>query len=174
METESLTEILVFWGTITGIVIVIVGIANFVRRMHNKNDQPKLVCKSDFSFKRIAGEIQPQHKLILRSDSNRPITVIFVRYYIKPRGFWRSLFKEKTWEDKRWIYDDKPRKALYITEEHQAEISVNLPIWVTMTDVLKVEVFDQSGKAWAVKWPSSMELAVLLNHKNYMKLKRKK
>lgn len=167
MELFSLSNITVFWGTITvviGIIAVVANLAFRKKKKSKKNDKPELVCKSKFSFGHSAQGIKPNHKLILKSISEEMVIVSFIRYYINPRGFWRKLFKERTWKHKSWIYDDKPRDGFDVYEGEQEEISINLPAWVTITDVLKVEIYDRSGRAYPVEWPSTEQLFVLVHY----------
>jgi hypothetical protein len=165
MKLFNLSNITVLWVTLTVVIGTIAVIVNLsFRKKKKKNIKPQLVCNSNFSFGHFASGIKPKHKIILKSISDEMVIVSFIRYYINPRGFWRKLFKERTWKNKSWIYDDKPRDGLDIYEDEQAEISINLPAWVTITDVLKVDVYDRSGRAYSVQWPSTEQLAVLVHY----------
>lgn len=165
MEAESLTQTLAIWGAVTGTIGTIAGIANLILRFkQHKNDQPTLLCSSNFSFEHSAGVPRPQHKLIVRSVGKRPVTVDYVRYFIRPKGFWQSLFKQVVWSQNRWIYDDKSKAAMQITEGKKEEIKISMPNGLSITDIVKVEIHDQSSKAWKVKWPSSKKLAIEVHH----------
>ena len=165
MEADSLTQTLAVWGAITGTIGTVAGIDNLVIRIkQHKKDQPKLMCSSDFSFEHSSGNVSPKHKLILRSVGKRPVTVDYIRYFIKPKPLWQRLFKQWAWLNKRWIYDDRPRNSLHITEGRKEELKISLPNGLSIPEILKVEVHDQAGKAWSVKWPSSRKLAVLVHY----------
>lgn len=165
MEAESLTQTLAIWGAVTGTIGTIAGIANLILRFkQHKKDQPTLLCSSNFSFEHSAGVARPQHKLIVRSVGTRPVTVDYVRYFIKPKGLMQSLFKQVVWSQNRWIYDDKPRSTMQITEGKKEEIKISMPNGLIIPDIVKVEVHDQSGKSWKVKWPSSKRLAMEVHH----------
>ena len=126
METESLTQTLALWGAVTGTIGTVAGIANLALRFkQHKKDQPKLLCTSEFSFEHSAGVARPQHKLIIRSVGKRPVTVDYVRYFINPKGFWQSLFKQRAWNKNRWIYDDQPRSAMHITGNYSGRHAAN-------------------------------------------------
>lgn len=165
METDSLTQTLAIWGAVTGTIGTVAGIANLALRIkQHKKDQPKLVCTSDFSFEHSSGKANPKHKLIIRSVGKRPVTVDFIRYCIKPKGFWQSLFKKRVWKSKRWIYDDKPRKPMHITEGKKEETKITMPNGLEISDIVRVEVHDQSGFVWEVEWPSPKKLATLVHY----------
>lgn len=165
MEAESLTQTLAIWGAVTGTIGTIAGIANLVLRFkQHKKDQPKLLCSSNFSFRHSAGTAQPKHKLILRSVGKRPVTVDYVRYFIKPKGYWQSLFRHRAWNQNRWIYDYKPRSTMQITEGKKEEIAISMPNGLSIPEIVKVEVYDQSGTAWKVKWPSPKKLETEVHH----------
>lgn len=160
MESELLTQTLVLWGAVTGTIGTIAGIANLILRFkQHKKDQPKLLCTSEFSFEHSSGVARPKHKLIIRSVGRRPVTVDYVRYFIKPKRFWQSLFKQRTWSKHRWIYDDKLKSAMHIAEGKKEVIRISMPNGISIPDISKVEIHDQSGQAWKVKWPSSRKLA---------------
>ena len=165
MEAESLTQTLALWGAVTGTIGTAAGIANLVLRFRqHKKDQPKLLCTSEFSFEHSAGVARPQHKLIIRSVGKRPVTVDYVRYFINPKGFWQSLFKQRAWNKNLWIYDDKPRSAMHITEGRKEVIRISMPNGLSIPEIAKVEIHDQSGKAWKVKWPSARKLSTEVHH----------
>ena len=163
MNPNHFAEALLFWSVITFIVAITILIASKLL-LREKKEEPKLICITHFSFGFSADEIEHRHKIIVKSISNELLTIAFVRYYLKPRGFWRKLFKKKTWESKRWIHDDKPGEILDLEEGEQAEIMIDLPVWVDFSDVLKVEVYDHSGRASEVKWPSPKKIAFLTHH----------
>jgi hypothetical protein len=165
MEAESLTQSLALWGAVTGTIGTVAGIANLILRFkQHKKDQPKLLCTSEFSFEHSAGTVRPQHKLIIRSVGKRPVTVDYVRYFIKPKGFWQSLFKQRAWSKSRWIYDEKPRSIMHITEGKKEEIKISMPNGLSIPQIVKVKIYDQSGTSWKVKWPSARKLAVEVHH----------
>jgi hypothetical protein len=165
MEAESLTQTLALWGAVTGTIGTVAGIANLALRFkQHKKDQPKLLCTSEFSFEHSAGVARPQHKLIIRSVGKRPVTVDYVRYFISPKGFWQSLFKQRAWNKNKWIYDDQPRSTMHITEGKKEVIRISMPNGLSIPEIAKVEIHDQSGKAWNVKWPSARKLATEVHH----------
>lgn len=165
MEAESLTQILAIWGAVTGTIGTIAGIANLILRFkQHKKDQPTLLCSSKFSFEHSAGVARPQHKLIVRSVGKRPVTIDYVRYFIKPKGFWQSLFKQAVWHQHRWVFDDKSKSTMQITEGKKEEIKISIPNVLSISEIAKVEIHDQSGKAWKVKWPSAKKLAMEVHH----------
>ena len=159
MEADSLTQSLAVWGAISGTIGTLAGIANlWLRVTQHKKDQPTLVCTSDFSFEHSSGEAKPIHKLVLRSVGKRPVTVDFVRYCIKPNGIWSNIFKKRIWSSRRWVYDDKSKNSLHITEGKKEEIGISLPNGIGILNIIRAEVHDQSGKVWLVKWPSNSKL----------------
>ncbi|MDR9497766.1 MAG: hypothetical protein RI556_01215 [Hydrogenovibrio sp.] len=161
MEAESLTQTLALWGAVTGTIGTIAGIANLVLRFkQHKKDQPRLLCSSNFSFGHFAGSPHPKHKLTLRSIGKRPVTIDYVRYFIKPKSFWQSLFRHRAWHQNRWKYDYHPKSTMQITEGKKEEIGISMPDGLSILDIVKVEVHDQSGTAWKVKWPSSKRLEI--------------
>ncbi|MEX2516661.1 MAG: hypothetical protein WD572_07095 [Gammaproteobacteria bacterium] len=165
MEAESLTQTMAMWGAVTGTIGTIAGIANLILRFkQHKEDQPIILCSSNFSFEHSAGVARPQYKLIVRSVGKRSVTVDYVRYFIKPKGFWQSLFKQVVWSQDRWVYDDKPKATMQITEGKKEEIKISMPNGLNITDIVKVEIHDQSGKSWKVKWPSSKRLATEVHY----------
>jgi hypothetical protein len=94
----------------------------------------------------------------------RPVTIDYVRYFIKPKGFWQSLFRQRSWSQNRWVYDDKPRTTIQITEGQKEDIGISMPKGLTIPEIVKVEIYDQSGKSWKVKWPSANKLAIEVHH----------
>ncbi len=161
MVAYGFNETLMFWG---GVTLVVAFISYFIFRKQKKiKDQSGLICKSVFSFAHSPNEIKPNHKLKVKSVSDELITVAFIRYYIKPRGFLRRLFMEATWKAKRWIYDDKLNYILDLEEGDQEDLEINLPVWVSITDVLRVKIFDHAGKGHQVNWPSPSNLAIQLH-----------
>lgn len=164
MDIDSITRTLAIWGAVTGTIGTIAGIANLVLRFkQHKKDQPKLLCTSDFSFEHLSGEVRPQHKVILRSVGKRPVTLDFIRYCINPTNFWQRLFKQRTWGLGRWVYDDALSKALHITEGKKEVISIKLPDGLSVTEIVKAEVHDQSGTIWPIAWPSQSKLEFLVH-----------
>jgi hypothetical protein len=165
MEADSLTQTLAIWGAVTGSIGTIAGIANLILRFkQHKKDQPNLLCSSDFSFEHSSGTARPKHKLILRSVGKRPVTIDYVRYFIKPKGFWQSILRKRAWGQNRWVYDDKPRSTMQITEGQKEEIRINIPDGLSINKIVKVEIFDQSAKHWKVKWPSLNKLTIAVHH----------
>lgn len=159
MATDSLTQLLAVWGAVTGTIGTLAGVAGLLLRVkQHKKDQPKLVCSSDFSFEHSSGSARPRHKLILRSVGKRPVTIDFVRYCLRPKSFWQNFFKKRMWRKKRWVWDEKQKNKMQLTEGIKEEIEVYLPSDVTILDVVNVEVYDQTGRVWKVEWPRSRML----------------
>jgi len=165
MEADSLTQTLAIWGAVTGSIGTIAGIANLILRLkQHKKDQPNLLCSSNFSFEHSSGSVRPKHKLTLRSVGKRPVTIDYVRYFIKPKGFWPLLFKQRHWNQNRWQYDDKPRSTMQITEGQKEDFGISMPNGLSIHEVVKVVIYDQSGKGWKVKWPSIKRLTIAVHH----------
>ena len=165
MDTDPLTRTLAIWGAVTGTIGTLTGIANLILRFdQHKKDQPKLVCSSEFSFDHESGHVRPRHKVILRSVGKTPVTVDFVRYYINPRDFWQKIFKRKAWKLGRFVCEDTLTAPLHIAEGKKETISIKLPSGLSIREIVKAEVHDQTGAIWPIAWPSRAKLEVLAHH----------
>lgn len=159
MEAESITQTLALWGAVTGVIGIIAGIANLVPKKQ-KIDRPNLSHSLTLSVKHSPDATHSMHKLTLSSVGEPPVAIDYVRYFIKPKGFWQSLLRHREWYKNRWTYDYQPTSTIEITQGKKEELSILIPDGLSILDVAKVEIRDQSGYTWSVKWPSIKNLGI--------------
>lgn len=53
---------------------------------------------------------------------------------------------------------------MQITEGKKEEIRISMPNGLSIPQIIKVEIHDQSGTTWKVKWPSAKKLAMEVHH----------
>jgi hypothetical protein len=147
---------LAIWGAVTGTIGTLAGIANlYLRYRHHKVDRADLVCSAELNYELVSNEPRPQFKIIARSKGRRPVTVDFIRYYLRPDSFWAALFCPLKWLQGQWRYDQEERsQKITLNEGRKAEISVKLPWIPALVNIARVAVFDETGKKWLVSWPS--------------------
>lgn len=168
MEISNLTQALAIWGAITGTIGTIAGIVNLVLRIkQHKGDRPNLLCSTDFSCEHCSGKVNQRQKVVVRSIGRRPVTPDFIRYFIKPTGFWNNLFRRLIWRSGRWIYEADCGNGGQITEGKKEEFKISLPSDLSITRIVGAAVCDQSGKAWKVRWPTPKKLAALVYYESF-------
>ncbi|MCP1342904.1 MULTISPECIES: hypothetical protein [unclassified Halomonas] len=163
MEESNLVQALAIWGAVTGTIGTVTGVIGLILRYRaHKRDNPCLQCESDFSFEHSAGEANPKHKIIIRSVGRRPVAVDYVRYFMRPGRRWHRVFKWYHWSNKRWVYDQSPRRLINLAEGTKENILITVPNGFPLGEVQKVEVHDQAGKVWKVSWPRQGSLQSLI------------
>lgn len=158
----SQTEVLAIWGAITGSIGTIAGLLGLWLRFKQHNlDKPKLNCESSFGFD---APDRPNHKLIIRAVGRRPVVIDVIRYYITPKN-WKHRISKK-WQHKkgRWLWDQEPRSKLKLTEGEKTEVHISLPDCISIVEIYKVDVVDQTGKKWPIKWQSKDRLEQIATH----------
>ncbi|WP_392342677.1 hypothetical protein [uncultured Shewanella sp.] len=150
------TEVLAIWGAVTGTIGTVAGLLGLLLRFRQHGlDKADLICESSFGFD---SPDRPLHKLTIRSIGRRPVVIDNIRYFITPRD-WKHRVT-KTWQHKKghWLWHQEPKKNAKLSEGEKIEIGISLPNGITITDIYKVEVVDQTGKAWPVNWQASSRL----------------
>ncbi len=150
------TEVLAIWGALTGTIGAVAGLFGLWLRFRQHGlDKPKLVCESSFGFD---SPNRPKHMLTIRSVGRRPIVIDNIRYFITPRN-WKQRIT-KLWQHKkgRWLSHQEPKQKTKLTEGEKTEIRISLPDGLDITEIYKVELVDQTGKAWPIKWQSHLRL----------------
>lgn len=152
----SQTEILALWGAVTGTIGTIAGLLGLWLRFRQHGlDKPKLVCESSFGFESPG---RPTHKITIRSVGRRPVAIDQIKYFNIPRIWSHRLTKRFQHKKGRWVWGQTPRKAIKLGEGEKTEVSVSLPDSISITEIYKVEVVDQTGKGWPVKWKAISKL----------------
>lgn len=165
MEESNLIQTLATWGAVTGTIGTVTGVIGLILRYRaHKRDNPCLQCESDFSFEHSSGEASPKHKITIRSVGRRPVAVDYVRYFMRPGRRWHRVFKWYHWSNKRWIYDQSPRKPINLPEGTKEDILISVPNGFPLGEVQKAEVHDQAGNAWKVSWPRRGRLRTLIRN----------
>lgn len=163
MEESNLIQTLAIWGAVTGTIGTVTGIIGLILRYRaHERDNPCLQCESDFSFEHFSGKASPKHKITIRSVGRRPVAVDYVRYFMKPRHRWHCVFKWYHWSNKRWTYDQSPRKSIKLPEGTKEDILISVPNGFSLGEVQKAEVHDQAGNTWKVSWPRRGRLQTLI------------
>lgn len=150
------TEVLAMWGAVTGTIGTFAGLLGlWLRFMQHSLDKPKLLCESSFGYD---SPNRPKHKLTIRSVGRRPVVIDNVKYFITPKN-WKQRIT-KSWQHKkgRWLWYQEPKQKTKLGEGEKTEISIPLLDGISITEIYKVEVVDQSGRAWPVKWQSNSKL----------------
>ncbi|GAA0209509.1 hypothetical protein GCM10009123_16170 [Kangiella japonica] len=165
MEESTLIQTLAVWGAVTGTIGTVIGVISLILRFRaHKRDNPSLLCAADFSFEHSSGGAVPKHKITIRSVGRRPVSVDYIRYFMKPQRRWHSIFRRYHWSQKRWVYDQSPRQPINLSEGKRADILINLPNGFPLDEVLKAEVHDQAGNKWKVTWPRPNVLKRLIRN----------
>ncbi|CCK80758.1 hypothetical protein [Desulfobacula toluolica] len=155
----SQTEVLAIWGAVTGTIGTVAGLLGLWLRFRQHGlDKTKLLCESSFGFN---SPNQPLHKLTIRSIGRRPVTIDNIRYFITPRDWKQRLTKPWQHKNGRWLWHQEPKQKAKLGEGEKTEISISLPDGIAITEIYKVEVIDQAGKAWPVNWQGSSRLQKL-------------
>lgn len=150
------TEIFAIWGAVSGTIGTIVGLIGLWLRFRQHGlDKAQLRCDASFGFD---SPNHHTHKLTIRSIGRRPVVVDTIRYYITPKS-WKQRIT-KTWQHKkgRWIWNEDIKQKTKLNEGEKTIIGINVPNGINITDIYRVEVIDQIGKAWPVKWISHYKL----------------
>ena len=160
MELSSQTQWLAIWGAATGTIGTIAGVLNlWLRYRHHARDKAALQCKAVFDFEHSSGTATPKHRVLLRSVGRRPIAVDVIRFFIQPRTVVQKLLRAWHWRKGRWVWNQEFRHQTEIPEGQKREEPIRLPDGLDYCDIRKVQVVDQTGRAWPVDWPSKRGLA---------------
>jgi hypothetical protein len=165
---DPLTQKLAIWGAVTGTIGTLAGLANlYLRFKHQREDRANLVCSPDLQYEDFLKEPTPRFRIIARSKGRRPITVDFVRYYLRPDSQWKSLLSPWHWKQGQWKYDQEERlHKITLTEGRKASIRIEIPGNPPLITVAKVSIFDEVGREWKVPWPkASIRRRLDLNEK---------
>lgn len=152
----SQTEALALWGAITGTIGTVAGLLGLWLRFRQHGlDKPKLKCESVFGYD---GPNSPKHKIIVRAVGRRPVSIDSIRYFVTPRS-WKQR-ATRYWQHKsgRWLWNQEPQKKVKLGEGEKEEFRISLPDGLSITEIYKVHIIDQTGKSWPVKWPSQRRL----------------
>jgi len=145
------TATLAIWGAITGSIGTIAGLINlWIRLKQHRLDVSKLKCDSDFNYELPT---TPKHKLIIRSIGRRPLTLDKIQYFIMPKTWAHKIIKKWHHNKKEYTYS-QDLKNTKLTEGEKIDFLISLPNGLEITDIYKVQILDQTGKTWKVKWPS--------------------
>lgn len=154
MEQSTLIQTLAVWGAVTGTIGTVIGVISLILRFRaHKRDNPSLLCDADFLFEHSTGGAVSKHKITIRSVGRRPVSVDYIRYFMRPQRRWHNIFRRYHWSQKRWFFDQSPRQPINLSEGKRADILINLPNGFPLDEVLKAEVHDQAGNRWKVTWP---------------------
>lgn len=152
----SQTEILALWGAITGTVGTFAGVLGLWLRFRQHGlDRPKLLCESSFGFESPS---RPSHKITIRSVGRRPVAIDQIKYFNIPRIWSHRLTKHFQHKKGRWVYKQTPGQSIKLEEGEKKEVSISLPNSISITEIYKVVVIDQTGKEWPVKWATISKL----------------
>ncbi|WP_105258113.1 hypothetical protein [Pseudoalteromonas sp. T1lg88] len=151
------TEVLAMWGAVTGTIGTLAGLINLWFRFKQFiSDRPHLKCESTFEH---LGPKSHKHRVTVRSLGRRPVRIDCINYYIRPRAWWRSLIKIGHHRDGRFIYKDSSPNGKKLDEGESEDFKISMPNGLKVTDIYKVELIDQTGKCWPVKWLSKKRLS---------------
>ncbi|WP_237711861.1 hypothetical protein, partial [Rhodanobacter sp. 115] len=156
MASPETTTVIAVWGAITGTIGTFAGLIGlWLRFKQQAQDKRKLTCKSSFGFDSPS---HPTHRITVRSLGKRPVTLDHIRYYLTPRTRWHRLTKWAQHKRGRWLWKQEPRHAIKLADGEKTELRIALPDGISISEVYKVAVVDQTGKAWQTWWPSHREL----------------
>ena len=165
MAESNLVQALAIWGAVTGTIGTISGVIGLILRYRtHKRDNPFLQCDSDFFFEHLSGDARPKHKITVRSVGRRPVSVDYVRYFMRPGRRWHRVFKWYHWYRKRWVYNQTPRNPITLPEGTKEDVYISVPNGFPLGEVLKAEVHDQAGNVWKVSWPRLRRLRRLIRN----------
>lgn len=159
----SQTEVLALWGAVTGTIGTLAGLLGLWLRFRQHGlDKPKLKCESSFGYD---GPNFSKHKLTVRAVGRRPVSIDSIRYFITPRS-WKQRVT-RYWQHKtgRWLWHQEPKQKVKLNEGEKADFPISLPDGICITEIYKVEVVDQAGKSWPVKWLSHKRLKKIATQK---------
>lgn len=144
------TEVLALWGAVTGTIGTLAGLLGLWLRFRQHGlDKPKLKCESSFGYD---GPNFSKHKITVRAVGRRPVSIDSIRYFITPRS-WKQRVT-KYWQHKagRWLWHQEPKQKVKLSEGEKTDFSISLPDGICITEIYKVEVVDQTGQSWPVRW----------------------
>lgn len=152
----SQTEALALWGAVTGTIGTLAGLLGLWLRFRQHGlDKPKLKCESSFGYD---GPNFPKHQITIRAVGRRPVSIDCIKYFILPRTWKQRVTKYFHHEKGRWIWHQHPKSAVKLNEGEKSEFLISLPDGLCITEICKVEVVDQTGQSWPVKWASQKRL----------------
>ncbi|CAO1665095.1 RING-type E3 ubiquitin transferase [Halomonas sp. NYA30] len=156
------TEVLALWGAVTGTIGTLAGLLGlWLRfRQHGLN-KPKLKCESSFGYD---GPKTPKHKITVRAVGRRPVSIDYIKYFILPRTWRQRATKYFQHKKGRWIWRQHPKSAVKLNEGEKSEFFISLHESLCITEIYKVEVVDQTGHSWPVKWVSQKRLKSIATH----------
>jgi len=150
------TDVLALWGAVTGTIGTFAGLFGLWLRFRQHGlDKPKLKCESTFGFD---SPNYPKHYLTIRSTGRRPVSIDKIQYFILPRDWKQKI--TKYWQHKagKWLWNQEPKSNIKLNEGEKENVSIILPEGICISEIYKVEVVDQTGKHWPVKWQSKTKL----------------
>lgn len=151
------------WGAITGTIGTLFGLLGLWLRFRQHGlDKAKLSSESSFGFE---SPTRNTHKITIRSIGRRPVTIEAIRYFVAPRGKWQQLFKRWQHSNGRLTWTSKLHPERELTEGKNADVPISLPNGLEIQEIYKAEVIDQTGRRWAVKWPSLSKLSKMATSK---------
>ena len=157
MSQTEVTAALAIWGALTGTIGTLAGILGLRLRFRQHGlDKAKLECESTFGFE---SPTRAKHKIVIRSVGRRPITIDHARYYVMPRTLKHKLTKRWQHKQGRWIWDQKPRSAIKLEEGEKTELPISLPDGLSIEEIYRADIVDQSGLFWKINWPSISKLS---------------
>lgn len=156
MNPQEITTSLALWGAVTGTVGTVSGLLGLWLRFRQHGlDKAKLKCDSSFGYE---SPTQNKHKITIRAIGRRPVTIDSVRYFITPHSKWQKLIKHRLHRQGKWYWDQDQKKCK-ISEGEKVEINISLPDGIEITKIYKAAIIDQTGRQWAVRWPSPGSLS---------------
>ena len=164
MENEKfalITLIIAAIGTLAGLL------THFVKVKQLKEDQPRLKCVAEFSLEDCEDKIKIDAEIIIRSIGRRPVTIDSVRYYLIPHTFLHRIAKYYLWRRRRYSESHELPPLMTVTEGTKKTIPINLTEGLKFTNIGKVQVIDQTGRVWPVKWPRKSELLNLYQNETF-------
>ncbi|ELA9430792.1 hypothetical protein QTV33_004561 [Vibrio parahaemolyticus] len=149
------TEVLALWGAVTGTIGTFAGLLGLWLRFRQHGlDKSKLKCESSFGFD---SPNSSKHQVTVRSVGRRPVSIDGIQYCIEPKNWKQKLFKQWHYRNGRWVWFQKVDN-IKLSEGEKGEIKISLPQGISIPDVLKAYVVDQTGKYWTIQWPSTRNL----------------
>ena len=159
MNESEITQLLAFWGALTGTVGTIAGLLNlYIRHRQHQQDKARLSAESIFKF-----HFAPHHdhEIVIKSLGRRPVTLERIRYFVIPNNFFDRLTRKRLHKKNKWIWDQKFDRKPTLNEGRKEEVRPKLPDGLNFDQIYKAIVIDDIGREWPIKWPS---IAYLKKH----------